>query len=208
MGWGRDDGVLQLTKAGWLVGLKNIKRGKQIDFMPYIAGGVEKEPHKDIDDRVKYGIDVKYPITTDLTLDLTTKTDFAQVESDLEQINLTRFGLQYPEKRDFFLEGSSVFSFSNNSAQLYYSRRIGITPDPDRELVPILGGVKLTGKVKSYRIGIMSMQTEEASVYTSDSNSGSTKNYYPSTNYTVVRVTKDVLQQSYLGFYYDKCLSG
>jgi len=79
---------------------------------------------------------------------------------------------------------------------MYYSRRIGITPDPDRQQVPILGGIKLSGKTGPYRIGVMNMQTEEKTVTTADG----TKNYYPSTNYTVVRVKRDVLKQSYIGF--------
>lgn len=194
--WGRQDGVLQISKAGTLTGLSGIKRGKLTEFKPYFLTGVEKNNGDDIDDTYKYGIDVKYPLTSDLTLDFTTKTDFAQVESDKEKINLTRFNQEYPEKREFFLEGAEIFDATQGSVKLFYSRNIGITPDPDRQAVPILGGVKLSGKSGRYNIGLVSMQTEEETVVTEDG----TKNVYPSTNYSAVRIKRDILKQSYIGF--------
>ncbi|MBT4482536.1 MAG: carbohydrate binding family 9 domain-containing protein [Candidatus Latescibacteria bacterium] len=203
--WKRDDGILQVSKAGRLTGLTNIKRGKKTEFIPYILSAFEKEKNIDINDKLKYGFDLKYPLTSDLTIDVTTKTDFAQVESDKEKINLTRYSLEYPEKRGFFLEGAEIFNFSQGDSEdysqeeginMYYSRRIGITPDPDRQEVPILGGVKLSGKTKKYSIGVMNMQTEEKTVVTSTG----TKNFYPSANYTVMRLKRDVLKQSYIGF--------
>lgn len=199
--WGRNDGIQQLSKAGKLTGLRDIKRGKKTEFTPYILGGVEKEINRNIDNTIKYGLDIKYPLTSDLTLDFTTKTDFAQIESDQEQINLTRFSLNYPEKRDFFLEGVETFDFSvGRSNMLYYSRRIGITPDPDREQVSILGGAKLSGKAGSFNIGVMNVQTEQTTVYTIEDDSTETKKVYPGTNYTIVRVKKDIFKQSYIGF--------
>jgi hypothetical protein len=119
-----------------------------------------------------------------MTLDLTSFTDFAQVESDRTRINLTRFSLHYPEKRDFFLEGAEVFTFGSQYTTPYYSRRIGITPD--NEQVPILGGAKLTGKAGSYNIGALNMQTGH-------------KGDYASTNYSVLRVKRDILKRSYIG---------
>lgn len=198
--WGREDGILQISEAGRLEGLTRIKRGRLTEFKPYLLGGAEKEAGKDFDDTFKYGIDIKYPLTSDLTFDFTTKTDFAQVESDKEMINLTRFSLEYPEKRGFFLEGAEIYDFTQGDSRhggvkLFYSRRIGITPDPDRQQVPILGGAKLSGKSGPYSIGVMSMQTEEKTVTTDEG----TKNFYPSTNYTVLRVKRDVLKQSYIG---------
>lgn len=194
--WGRQDGILQISKAGTLTGLEGVRRGKLTEFMPYILGGAEKEAGRDLNDTVKYGIDIKYPITSDLTLDFTTKTDFAQVESDKEQINLSRFSQEYPEKRDFFLEGAEIYDFTHGGSRLFYSRRIGITPDPDRQQVPIFGGVKLSGKSGPYSIGVMSMQTEKETVTTGSGD----PNVYPSTNYSVVRIKRDVLKQSYIGF--------
>lgn len=128
-------------------------------------------------------------MTSDLTLDLTTLTDFAQIEADRSRINLTRFSLHYPEKRDFFLEGAEIFDFGSQFTSPFYSRKIGITSDSeeDFEQVPILGGAKLTGKAGSYNLGILNMQTDN-------------KDGYPSTNYSVVRVKKDILGKSYIGF--------
>jgi hypothetical protein len=202
--WGRDDGILQISKAGRLTGLRNIKRGKKTELIPYVLGGLEKEKNVDVDDKFKYGFDLKYPLTSDLTIDITTKTDFAQVESDKEKINLTRFSQEYPEKRSFFLEGAEIFNFTQGGSEgysqegisMYYSRSIGITPDPDRQEAPILGGVKLSGKTGRYSIGVMNMHTDDKTVSTSTG----TENFYPSTNYTIVRIKRDILKQSYIGF--------
>jgi len=182
--WGRDDGIMQLTKTGTLVGMKDIERGKQIFFKPFVMGGAEREEGVS-GDKLKYGLDVKYPVTSDLTLDLTTFTDFAQVESDREEINLTRFSLYYPEKREFFLEGSDIFAFGSRFTSPFYSRRIGLSED--LEQVPILGGAKLTGKAGDYNIGVINMQTDAEGTQ-------------PATNYSVVRVRKDILERSYIGF--------
>ena len=194
--WNRNDGILQLSRAGKLVGLENILRGNQIELLPYVLGGAEKEPDSKTDDTFKYGMDMKYPLTSDLTLNFTTNTDFAQIESDKEQINITQFNLQYPEKRDYFLEGSEIFDFTQGGTKMYYSRRIGITPDPDRQQLPILGGMKLSGKSGSYQIGLMSMQTDRKTIVRPDG----TRITSPSANYSVVRVKKDVLEESYIGF--------
>ncbi|MFC1508655.1 DUF5916 domain-containing protein [Candidatus Omnitrophota bacterium] len=198
--WSRDDGILQIAKAGQLTGLEGIKRGKRTELKPYVLGALEKDNGDPLNRSFKYGLDVKYPLTSELTLDFTTKTDFAQVESDKERINITRFNMQYPEKRDFFLEGAEIFDFSMSTSnydavKLFYSRRIGITPDPDRQEVPILGGVKLSGKAGRYNLGVMSMQTDETYITDDDGN----RNYYPSTNYTTARVKRDIFKQSYIG---------
>ncbi|MHB9029640.1 MAG: carbohydrate binding family 9 domain-containing protein, partial [Candidatus Latescibacterota bacterium] len=181
--WGRDDGLLQLSKCGRLEGLADIRRGRQMDVKPYVLGSAGEDAGK-TDNDFEYGLDVKYPLTSDLTLDFTTLTDFAQVESDREEINMTRYNLYFPEKRDFFLEGSDIFSFASTYTSPFYSRRIGITPD--RRTVPILGGVKLSGKAGSYSIGALTMQTDEIEGVSS-------------TNYSVVRLKKDVLEKSTVG---------
>ena len=84
--WKRDDGLRQLSKAGTITFDKTITKGRQIDIKPYVLAGAEKEQSKDVKDVVRYGLDVRYGITSNMTLDLTTKTDFAQVENDDEQI--------------------------------------------------------------------------------------------------------------------------
>lgn len=182
--WSRNDGIMQLSKTGTLSGLKNLSRGKKAEFKPYVLGGIEKE-EGDHNRTLKYGLDVKYPLTSDLTLNLTTFTDFAQIEADREQINLTRFELVYPEKRDFFLEGSEIFEFGSRYSNPFYSRSIGL--DEDRGLIPILGGAKVTGKVGAYHIGLINIQTEE-------------ENGLPSTNYSVVRIKREIFDKSFIGF--------
>ena len=183
--WKRDDGIRQLSKAGSLTGLENIQRGRQIQYKPFALGGLEYDGEESgFGNTLKYGLDVKYPITPEMTLDLTTFTDFAQVESDRDEINLTRFSLYYPEKRDVFLEGADIFSFGSRYTSPYYSRRIGLNDDGDQ--IPILGGAKLVGKTGRYNIGVINMQTDE-------------KHGQPSSNYSVVRVKRDIFNQSYIG---------
>ncbi len=183
--WRRNAGILQLSQAGTLEIKKPVKRSKQIDVTPYLLAGTEKVRNKNLDDIFKYGLDFKYGITSNMTLDITTNTDFAQIESDREIINLTRFDIRYPEKRDFFLEGNETFDFTQGGTRLFYSRRIGITPD--RKEQPILGGAKLTQKAGSLRLGLLTMQTEE-------------EHGFPGANYSAARIKKDILEQSYIGF--------
>ncbi|MBN1290681.1 MAG: carbohydrate binding family 9 domain-containing protein [Candidatus Latescibacteria bacterium] len=184
-GWKRNQGIWLLSQAGTMTIDKSIGRSRGIDVKPYILAGVEKEKGKEIDDLTKVGLDLKYSITSNMILDLTTNTDFAHIESDREVINLSRFDIYYPEKREFFLEGSDTFDFTQGGTRLFYSRTIGITPS--RENQRILGGAKLTQKAGSYRLGVLTMQTEEQSGY-------------PGANYSIVRAKKDILEQSYVGF--------
>ena len=182
--WKRNDGLLQLSKAGKLIGIQNLKIRRTIEIKPFSLGGSESI-HNENSNSLKYGVDVKYPITSNLVLDLTTHTDFAQVEADQTQINLTRFSIKYPEKREFFLEGGDTFKFGLLDADVFYSRIIGITPD--RKQVPILGGARLTRKAGKYRIGFLNMQTEH-------------QNGFPSTDYSVASIRRDILEKSYIGF--------
>jgi hypothetical protein len=185
-GWRREEGVQHLASAGTILIPGLVARGRQMDAIPFVLAGEQKQRLSKPDDIFKYGLDVKYGITSNTTLVLTAKTDFAQIESDTDVINLTRFPIQYPEKREFFLEGLETFDFTQGGTKLFYSRKIGIDP-VTREAIPIIGGAKLTQKQGGYRLGVLSVQTQE-------------QGNFPSTNYTVVRVRKDMLDQSYLGF--------
>ncbi len=181
---GRDKGMFKLSHAGELVGIKNINRGNPIYLKPFFSIGKEKrnEYEKNI---YKPGLDIKYGISDQLSLDLTINTDFAQVESDKAVINLTRFPLFFPEKRDFFLEGANIFDFSlGESNRIFYSRRIGIFNGDE---IPVIGGVKVVGKIANTEIGFITTQTAR-------------KNNQPSTNYSVARVKLEILKQSYTGF--------
>ena len=187
-GYLRNYQLEKLSQAGTLIGLKDIHRDNAIEFKPYLLGGIQRT-YPPLDDRgttdQKIGLDLKYALTPMLTLDVTTNTDFAQVEADRVRINLTRFPLYFPEKRDFFLEGAGTFNFQFGDApRPFYSRRIGLSPN--RELLPILAGVRLVGKAGPYNLGILSMQT-------------GTRAGEPTTNYTVARVKRDIFDQSYIG---------
>lgn len=143
-----------------------LKPEKPLYFTPYVTGGLgqvnelnDAGTEYDMTSKFKFdaGFDAKYSITNNLTVDLTVNTDFAQVEADDQKINLTRYSLYFPEKRVFFQEKADVFDFSflggNN---LFYSRRIGLY---DGHPVRIYGGVRMTGRINKWDIGILDMQT-------------------------------------------------
>ena len=133
---------------------------------PYLLGGGERvfslneaESAYSRDDQPTYeaGLDVKYGLTSNLTFDLTLNTDFAQVELDDQQINLTRFSLFFPEKRIFFQKRSSIFDFGfGESNRLFHSRRIGIH---EGSPVRIYGGARLVGRLGAWDVGMLDMQT-------------------------------------------------
>ncbi len=182
--YGQNQGLLKIAEAGDLVGLKNIKRGSPVYLMPYFIAGA----HLKNGDKTyvhEPGLDIKYGIGETLSLDVTINTDFAQVEADRARINLTRFPLFFPEKRDFFLEGMKTFDFPLGFRnQLFYSRRIGISGGKE---IPIIAGAKLVGRVGNFEVGAINMQAAEtAEVQT--------------TNFSTTRVKYDLFNQSYIGF--------
>jgi hypothetical protein len=146
--------------------LSGVKSINPLYFTPYLLGGLETESVLN-ETEVAYnnklawakaiGMDAKIGLSKNMTLDLTVNTDFAQVEADDQQVNLTRFSLFFPEKRQFFLERSSIFDFTfGSTGYLFYSRRIGIDND---QQIPIWGGGRLTGRAGPWDIGVMSLQT-------------------------------------------------
>ena len=193
--------LYRVSLAGALDGINGVRQGRNLYVKPYLSAPVLRREDDDIDFEPDAGFDVKYGVTSGLTMDLTVNTDFAQVESDVAQINFTRFSLFFPEKREFFLENREVFEFGNvgfrgfsgrsrsglfrprNDLIPFFSRRIGIA---DGEQVPILGGGRLTGRAGKYRLGIISMQTDDF---------GAT----PSTNFSVARLRRDMFQNSNIG---------
>lgn len=150
-----------VSQYGTLKGLKNIRRGKNIEIKPYVITGVQEVrpdlqfERSDADVTYDVGVDVKYGITSNLTLDLTVNTDFAQVEADNVQLNLTRFNLFFPEKREFFLERSGLFEHGNpRSTQTFFSRRIGLSDQ-------ILAGARMTGQIDRFSVGLLNIETGE-----------------------------------------------
>lgn len=178
--------------------IKGVRPGKPVYITPYVLGGT-RMTHDADESGTAYkrsreitkeaGLDLKYGITSYLTLDLTVNTDFAQVEDDDQQVNITRFSLFYPEKRVFFQERSDLFNYSYGynglNGNIFYSRRIGLL---NNEPVNILGGARLTGKIGKFDVGLINMQTER---YSSE---------LPSENFNVLRVKRPFINPySYAG---------
>jgi hypothetical protein len=152
----RDVWISNLTEAGRLEGLDGARQGKGLDVRPYLSGG-----ETDGDGEAKAGGDVFLNVTPNLTASLTVNTDFAETEADDRQVNLTRFPLFYPEKRSFFLEGAGIYEVAglgsqNSDLVPFYSRRIGLYQGQE---VPILAGLKLSGRVGRWNVGGLDVET-------------------------------------------------
>ena len=147
--------VAQASQYATLTGLKDVRRGHRLEVKPYANLGAQQQGGQDGFDRESSaGLDLKYGVTPNLTLDLTWNTDFAQVETDNVQINLTRFDLFFPEKREFFLERAGLFEFgTTQETEVFFSRRIGLEDD-------ILGGGRLTGQAGPISVGALALRTE------------------------------------------------
>ncbi len=150
----------RVSQAGTLDGIE--PPGQRVmRVTPYALGSIHRDylASTDVETTAEFGADAKIGVTPSLALDLTYNTDFAQVEADEQQINLTRFNLFFPEKRPFFLENAGTFAFGTaQSVDLFFSRRIGI--GEDERPVPILGGGRLSGKVNGFTVGLLDLQTE------------------------------------------------
>jgi len=185
--------------------LRGVKPEKPIYIAPYVLAGYQStydintagtEYLKSGEPKFEAGLDVKYGITNNLTMDLTVNTDFAQVESDDQQINLTRFSLYIPEKRTFFLERSSVFDFSlGGYSNMFYSRRIGLSDDGDP--VRIYGGARMTGRVGKWDLGVLDMQTAPLTL---KNEAGIYEDVLPSENFGVLRFRRQIINDNtYIG---------
>lgn len=205
--------IFRVSAAATLVGVEAPPAAKNLELKPYAISRTTSDlaarPQVRNDTSPDAGFDVKYGITKSLTADLTYNTDFAQVEEDEAQVNLTRFTLFFPEKREFFLEGAGLFNFGAGGASglggappppnaagpalggggdtplIFYSRRIGLN---DSRFVPIIGGGRLTGKAGKFNLGALNIESDE------DAASGIRE-----TNFTVVRLRRDVLRRSTIG---------
>ncbi|MFQ5822570.1 MAG: DUF5916 domain-containing protein [bacterium] len=196
-------GLFRLSEAGTLHGMTDLRMGGNLELRPYFLGGLENDLNTDFaTDRMNdTGVDARVALTPNLALDLTVNTDFAQVEADQEQVNLTRFSLYYPEKREFFLEGAEVFSFGGSGRRywhgrgadlnLFYSRRLGLVNGLE---TPILGGAKMVGKIGRYQVGVMNILTDKVTIEEDDE---TTK--VSSANFSVLRMRRDILKRGTIG---------
>ena len=177
---------------------------RDVKIIPFAAGRYDEDNLVATDPTSRdgdIGVDVKWGVTPKLTADFTVNTDFAQVEADDQQINLTRFPLFFPEKRPFFLENASTFQFgAPQEVDLFFSRRIGL--GPGGVPLPIAAGGRLSGKVGQFNVGVLEMQTQDALQARSDSLLS------PSENFAVVRVQREVGRSSFGGIVVNRQVTG
>lgn len=195
-GWDRNFGFHHVSQAGHLTGLHDLTQAERIRLRPYVLTGRETlgavESPTGSRTIADVGIDdLKLAITSNLTADLALNPDFAQTEVDAQRVNLTRFSLFFPEKRQFFIEGAGamrtgigMLHFGPPPLELFYSRRIGLSNRG--EPISLVGGGKLTGKVRGFDVGLLDVRTAEFGAQ-------------PGENFAVGRIRKDVLNRSYVG---------
>jgi hypothetical protein len=189
-------GLTRVSLAGTLTGMQSLSQGMDLKLKPFVVSGV-RDSRMGPDLRTTSflrdaGLDLRYGVSAGLNLDLTYNTDFAQVEADEQQVNLTRFSLLFPEKRDFFLENAGIFNFgtggtftgSSVETDLFFTRRIGLSDSG--QPIPIVGGVRLAGKAGGHNIGLLNIQTDSAFGK-------------PDENFLVGRYSRDVLRRSRIG---------
>ncbi|MEP7118645.1 MAG: DUF5916 domain-containing protein, partial [Acidobacteriota bacterium] len=188
--------LTRVSLAGELRGLRGLSLGLDLKLKPFVVVGPRNRVLSAASTQNTWtrdvGLDARYGVTPSLNLDVTLNTDFAQVEVDEQQVNLTRFGLFFPEKRDFFLENSNAFAVGTGSAftstpvqtDLFFSRRIGLSETG--QPVPIQGGARLTGKVGKNNVALMDVRTDSAFGQ-------------PGDNFFVSRYSRDVLKRSRVG---------
>ncbi|MCY3969250.1 MAG: DUF5916 domain-containing protein [Acidobacteria bacterium] len=190
------EAAYRVSLAGRLTGLAGLRSSRSLDVKPYLIGSASEEPRArtsatDLDG----GLDIKWGLSKSMALDLTYNTDFAEVEVDDLQVNLTRFSLFFPEKRDFFLENAGIFEFGPPQRvpwlpalmKAFFSRRIGLDGG---ETVPMDLGARLTGRLGEWNLGVLGVGTGEADV-------GSRS--VPQTAFSVARVKRNIGQRSSVG---------
>jgi hypothetical protein len=190
--------LLKVSLSPTLVGLEVPPPALHLDVKPYAiassASDTTVQPAISNDTKADWGVDATYNISRGMTADVTYNTDFAQAEADLQMVNLTRFNLFFPEKRDFFLQNSGVFTFggastsansTDNTPILFYSRRIGLSGS---NVVPIEGGGRLVGRAGRFSVGLLNLETKDRSAAGARA-----------TNFSVVRVKRDIFRRSSIG---------
>jgi len=192
----RNEDEWRLSRAGELMGLQEIRQGVNLALKPHLLGSVAERPllgRGSADGTGDVGLDLRYDLTPNLAAILTVNTDFAETEVDTQQVNITRFPLFFPEKREFFLESKGYFDFGYKKpgpgtplgAIPFFSRRIGLSASGDSK-IPVLGGAKLAGRLGRYNLGFLAIETDE---------DGGT----PKTDYTALRISRDILTRSNWG---------
>ena len=206
MGWVRNQGLRRMTNAGLLTGLRtaDVTQGHGLDIKPYLVGVASRDwrtaGSSTTDQDADIGVDLFYNVTSSLRANLTVNTDFAQAEVDQRQTNLTRFSLFFPEKRDFFLDGSLFFNFADGGSgggggggpvdlAPFFSRRIGLDERGTPQAINF--GGKLTGQAGAFDVGVLHVQTREEPAA-------------PGEDFSVMRLRRRILQQSFIGGIYTR----
>ena len=181
----REFNLYRLNYAGDLEGLRPPFQ-RLATVTPYVLGSTDRDysAASSFSQDGNLGGEVKFQVTQGLTLDVTYNTDFAQVEVDDQQLNLTRFSLNFPEKRPFFLENAGFFSVGGGGADLFFSRRIGIAGG---QPVPIRGGARLSGRAAGLNVGLLHIQTDDAD------------GLHDAQGYSVARIAKELPNRSRIG---------
>ena len=192
-GWRRHQGLIRPQNAGTLIGLSNINQGLGLEVVPYVTGTGQRNhtaPSGSQNDfNADAGFDVSYNITPSISTALSINTDFAETEVDQRRVNLTRFPLVFPEQRDFFLEGSNLFTFAPRSNVIpFFSRRIGLV---DGEQVPIRAGLKVLGREGNTNMGLYQIRTGGM-------------NGVPAEDFTVTRISQNIFSESNIGIIYTR----
>ena len=210
----------RVSLAGTVEELRGLRARRDLKVTPYLTGDLTREGTASTEGNIDGGIDAKLAVGSGLRLDLTLNTDFAQVEADVQQINLTRFSLFFPEKRDFFLENSGIFRFGpptdprvqqfqaafgsvatpsnlrggqsrGNDLLLFFSRRIGLSEEG--QPIPVIGGGRFTGRSGAYEMGFLNLQTGDEPGLIGDSLAAN------GDNFTVARIRRNILGYSDIG---------
>jgi hypothetical protein len=207
MGWARNQGLRRMSNAGLLTGIKtgDVTQGHGLDIKPYVVGEATRDWRAAGGDgsmrrNADIGVDLFYNLTPSLRANLTVNTDFAQAEVDQRQTNLTRFSLFFPEKRDFFLDGSTFFNFADGGSgggggggdvdlAPFFSRRIGLDERGTPQAINF--GTKLTGQAGAFDVGVLHVQTREEAIA-------------PGEDFSVMRLKRRFFRQSYVGAIYTR----
>jgi len=211
----RNQGLRRMSNAGLLLGITDVTQGHGLDVRPYLASSTFEAPGRGDpvprETETDVGVDLFYNVSPSLRANLTVNTDFAQTEVDQRLVNLTRFPLRFPEKRDFFLDGAPFFDFASNPVQgggrgggfrpsgvprtePFFSRRIGLGSDGLPQMIDV--GAKLTGQAGAQDIGLLQVRTAE--------NTGSAGEQLLGEDFTVFRLKRRVLAQSYVGSFFGR----
>ena len=190
----RNQGLYRPQDAGRLTGLSNISQGLGLEVVGYAKGEGSKVQKNlgegyDKNGNIDGGLDINYNITTGLKASVTLNTDFAETEVDERQINLTRFPIRFPEKRDFFLEGANIYRFASSSGVYpYFSRKIGLQSGNP---IPILYGGRIIGKIGKVEVAAQQVKTRETDLVNSE-------------DFSVVRLKQNFLKESSIGVLYTR----